>query len=161
MAKTTRDDQPAPKKPTTSSSAARNRKQATTNGKEPAANITTTDSTNTHTRPSSTQSPWHHAPSPLLHAYRTAHRLRTPAAYANPHAHHILEHGIGRYSPTMARPVAQRRTSKATLALAVRKHFNSLPANETDTWVNTLYKARTSEKSLRLKFPVTSVVKPR
>jgi len=44
---------------------------------------------------------------------------------------------------------------KETLALAVRKHFNALPVNENEAVVNTLYKARTSEKDLRIRFPAT------
>jgi hypothetical protein len=43
----------------------------------------------------------------------------------------------------MARARAKRRVTKEVLALAVRKHFNALPVNESDAIVHSLYKART------------------
>jgi len=101
------------------------------------------------------QSPWHASPRPTLHLYRRTYRLSTPSSYASPRASTVLSHGIGKLSPSMARPRAKQRVPKETLALAVRKHFNALPVNENEAVVNTLYKARTNEKHLRLRFPAT------
>jgi hypothetical protein len=55
----------------------------------------------------------------------------------------VLSHGIGKYSPTMARPKTKRRAPKEQLAMAVRKNFNALAVNETEVIVDLLYKVKT------------------
>lgn len=50
--------------------------------------------------------------------------------------------GIGRRSPTMARPKEKRKTGKEQVALAVRKHFNGLAVIETDVVVDFLYSVK-------------------
>ncbi|ORY10307.1 hypothetical protein BCR34DRAFT_460619, partial [Clohesyomyces aquaticus] len=77
-----------------------------------------------------------------LQGYRRAYRLDTPSAFKNPLSHAVLGSGIGRFSPTMARPKAQRRSHKDQLAMAVRKNFNALGVNETDVIVDLLYKVK-------------------
>jgi histone deacetylase complex subunit SAP30 len=54
----------------------------------------------------------------------------------------VFNQGIGRLSPTMARPKAKRRVHKDQLALAVRKNFNALGVTESDVIVDWLYKAK-------------------
>lgn len=49
---------------------------------------------------------------------------------------------IGRMSPTMARRKDQRKQSQETLAVAVRRHFNSMGIVEVDVIVDFLYKVR-------------------
>jgi histone deacetylase complex subunit SAP30 len=78
----------------------------------------------------------------VLQSYRRAYRLDTPSTFSNPLSHVVLGHGIGRYSPTMARPKAQRRVHKDQLALAVRKNFNALGVSESDVIVDWLYKTK-------------------
>ncbi|KAF2469659.1 uncharacterized protein BDR25DRAFT_178738, partial [Lindgomyces ingoldianus] len=78
----------------------------------------------------------------LLQGYRRAYRLDTPSSFKNPLSHVVLGSGIGRYSPTMARPKAKRRAHKDQLALSVRKNFNALGVNETDVIVHLLYKVK-------------------
>jgi hypothetical protein len=89
------------------------------------------------------QTPWLQASIPILHEYRRAYRLKIPSSYSSPRAQAVLNSGIGTLSPSMARARSKQRVSKEQLATAVRKHFNSLPVNENDAIVNTLYKART------------------
>jgi len=101
------------------------------------------------------QSPWTQSSRQTLHLYRRTYRLTQPSCHASLRAAAVLTSGIGKLSPSMARPRAKQRVPKETLALAVRKHFNALPVNENEAVVNTLYKARTSEKDLRLRFPAT------
>jgi hypothetical protein len=43
----------------------------------------------------------------------------------------------------MAQPRNKRRVPRDQLALTVRKHFNSLPANENEVLVDLLYKVKT------------------
>jgi hypothetical protein len=50
--------------------------------------------------------------------------------------------GIGRFSPTMARPRDQRRQSKEELGTAIRKHFNGLGIHENEVIVDFLYKVK-------------------
>lgn len=78
----------------------------------------------------------------LLQGYRRTYRLDTPSAFKNPLSHVILGNGVGRYSPTMARPKSKRRVQKDQLALAVRKNFNALGVSETDVIVDMLYKTK-------------------
>jgi histone deacetylase complex subunit SAP30 len=78
----------------------------------------------------------------VLQSYRRAYRLDTPSTFHNPLSHVVLGHGIGRLSPTMARPKAQRRVHKDQLALAVRKNFNALGVSESDVIVDWLYKTK-------------------
>jgi len=101
------------------------------------------------------QSPWTQSSRQTLHLYRRTYRLAQPSCHASLRAAAVLSSGIGKLSPSMARPRAKQRVPKETLALAVRKHFNALPVNENEAVVNTLYKARTSEKDLRIRFPAT------
>ncbi|KAH8729004.1 hypothetical protein GQ44DRAFT_737185 [Phaeosphaeriaceae sp. PMI808] len=78
----------------------------------------------------------------VLRDYRRAYRLDSPSAFKNPLSHVVLGQGIGRYSPTMARPKSKRRVHKDQLALAVRKNFNALGVNESDVIVDWLYKSK-------------------
>jgi histone deacetylase complex subunit SAP30 len=88
----------------------------------------------------------------VLQSYRRAYRLDTPSTFSNPLSHVVLGHGIGRYSPTMARPKAQRRVHKDQLALAVRKNFNALGVSESDVIVDWLYKTKHQDKEFRVRF---------
>jgi hypothetical protein len=54
----------------------------------------------------------------------------------------VLNQGIGRFSPTMAREKSKRRVHKDQLALAVRKNFNALGVTESDVIVDWLYKSK-------------------
>ena len=85
---------------------------------------------------------WSKQDSSLLQGYRRAYHLDTPSAFKHPLSHIVLGNGIGRFSPTMARPKAKRRVQKEQLALAVRKNFNALGVNETDVIVDLLYKVK-------------------
>lgn len=78
----------------------------------------------------------------LLQGYRRTYRLDTPSAFKNPLSHVVLGNGIGRFSPTMARPKSKRRVPKDQLALAVRKNFNALGVAESDVIVDLLYKVK-------------------
>ncbi|KAF2791023.1 hypothetical protein K505DRAFT_377087 [Melanomma pulvis-pyrius CBS 109.77] len=95
---------------------------------------------------------WSKQDSTLLQGYRRAYRLDTPSAFKNPLSHVVLGNGIGRFSPTMARPKAKRRVHKDQLALTVRKNFNALGVNETDVIVDLLYKVKNQEKEFRVRF---------
>ncbi|KAF2002268.1 hypothetical protein P154DRAFT_521095 [Amniculicola lignicola CBS 123094] len=88
----------------------------------------------------------------VLQGYRRAYRLDTPSAFKNPLSHVILGNGIGRHSPTMARPKAKRRVQKEQLAMSVRKNFNALAVSETDVIVDMLYKVKTKDKEFRVRF---------
>lgn len=94
------------------------------------------------------QIPWSKVDTEILHNYRRAYRLDCPSAYKNPCAESILESGIGRNSPTMARPRNKRRVHKDQLAKTVRKHFKSLPVNENEVIVDLLYKVKTKGEFL-------------
>ncbi|KAF2732970.1 hypothetical protein EJ04DRAFT_439934 [Polyplosphaeria fusca] len=89
---------------------------------------------------------------PVLQGYRRAYRLDHPSSFKNPLSHVILGSGIGRYSPTMARPKSKRRVSKEQLALAVRKNFNASAVNETDVIVDMLYRVKNQDKEFRVHF---------
>ena len=88
------------------------------------------------------QMKWSSQDPAVLQCYRRAYRLDTPSTFSNPLSHVVLGHGIGRFSPTMARPKAQRRVHKDQLALAVRKNFNALGVSESDVIVDWLYKTK-------------------
>ena len=83
-------------------------------------------------------------PTEVLHAYRHVHRLNTPSAYSELHIQYALTNpqGLGRFSPSMARPTGKRRVPKETLAMAVRKDFNAAAVNETDVVTSFLYSVR-------------------
>ncbi|KAF2113301.1 hypothetical protein BDV96DRAFT_613735 [Lophiotrema nucula] len=95
---------------------------------------------------------WSSQDTAVLQGYRRAYRLDTPSGFKNSLSHVILGSGIGKYSPTMARPKAKRRVPKDQLALAVRKNFNALGVNETDVIVDMLYKARNRDREFRVRF---------
>jgi histone deacetylase complex subunit SAP30 len=88
------------------------------------------------------QMKWSSQEPAVLQSYRRAYRLDVPSTFKNPLSHVVLGQGIGRFSPTMARPKAQRRTHKDQLALAVRKNFNALGVTEADVIVDWLYKTK-------------------
>lgn len=75
----------------------------------------------------------------VLQGYRRAYHLDTPAAFKNPLSHVVLNQGIGRLSPTMARKKDKRRVKKEQLALAVRKNFNAQAVTETNCIVDWIY----------------------
>lgn len=86
---------------------------------------------------------WHTTPLSLLNTYRVSHNLSTPAAFTSPLNQALLVNpGIGRQSPTMARRKDKRRVSKEQLATNVRKHFNGAAVNEIDVVVELVYKSR-------------------
>ncbi|KAF2714287.1 hypothetical protein K504DRAFT_462695 [Pleomassaria siparia CBS 279.74] len=115
-----------------------------------ADNASTSNGQNDHN--SSSGMSWSQQDSTLLQGYRRAYRLDTPTAFKNPLSHVVLGNGIGRFSPTMARPKAKRRVHKDQLALAVRKNFNALGVNETDVIVDLLYKVKNQDKEFRVRF---------
>ncbi|KAF2748865.1 hypothetical protein M011DRAFT_476236 [Sporormia fimetaria CBS 119925] len=88
----------------------------------------------------------------LLHGYRRTYGLNTPSCFKNPLSHAVLGQGIGRYSPTMARPKSKRRVTKDHLALAVRKNFNANGVHEQDVLVDLLYRVKNQDKGFRLRF---------
>jgi hypothetical protein len=86
---------------------------------------------------------WNTTPLSLLNTYRVSHNLSTPAAFTSPLNQALLVNpGIGRQSPTMARRKDKRRVSKEQLATNVRKHFNGAAVNEIDVVVELVYKSR-------------------
>lgn len=86
---------------------------------------------------------WNTSPLSLLNTYRVSHHLSTPAAFTSPLNQALLVNpGIGRQSPTMARRKDKRRVSKEQLATNVRKHFNGAAVNEIDVVVELVYKSR-------------------
>jgi histone deacetylase complex subunit SAP30 len=90
-----------------------------------------------------TQMSWNTTPLSLLNTYRVSHNLSTPAAFTSPLNQALLVNpGIGRQSPTMARRKDKRRVSKEQLATNVRKHFNGAAVNEIDVVVELVYKSR-------------------
>jgi len=97
---------------------------------------------------------WSSLDNTVLHAYRHAYRLNTPAAFASPFNQAILtKPGIGQYSPTMARRKDRRRVHKDNLALAVRKDFNAAVAHEQEVVTAFLYTIRNQDKNFRMRFP--------
>jgi histone deacetylase complex subunit SAP30 len=89
------------------------------------------------------QMSWNTTPLSLLNTYRVSHNLSTPAAFTSPLNQALLVNpGIGRQSPTMARRKDKRRVSKEQLATNVRKHFNGAAVNEIDVVVELVYKSR-------------------
>ena len=85
---------------------------------------------------------WHSMPNSALHAYRHAHRLAAPPAYASAHHQLILADpaGLGRLSPTVAGCAkGARRAPKEALAQAVRRHCNAAPVNDTEAITALLY----------------------
>lgn len=85
---------------------------------------------------------WNNQDASVLQGYRRAYRLETPSTFKNPLSHVVLNQGIGRFSPTMARPKAKRRVHKDQLALAVRKNFNAQGVSESDVITQLLYTAK-------------------
>lgn len=82
---------------------------------------------------------WNTQSTAVLRDYRRAYRLDTPSAFKNPLSHVVLGKGIGRFSPTMARPKSKRRVEKSQLALAVRKNFNAQAVSEQTCIVDWIY----------------------
>lgn len=76
----------------------------------------------------------------ILERYRYAYRLTAPSSFKNPMAQCMLNSGIGKNSPTMARAKSKRRISKEQLAVVVRKNFNAQPVNENEAIVELLYR---------------------
>ncbi|KAH9877046.1 hypothetical protein IAQ61_002407 [Plenodomus lingam] len=101
---------------------------------------------------SSSNIKWASQDASVLQGYRRAYRLDTPSAFKNPLSHVVLNQGIGRFSPTMARPKSKRRVHKDQLALAVRKNFNALAVNEGDVIIDWLYKSKHQDKEFRVRF---------
>ena len=94
------------------------------------------------------QMAWSTSPLSLLNTYRVSHHLSTPAAFTSPLNQALLVNpGIGRQSPTMARRKDKRRVSKDQLATNVRKHFNGAAVNEIDVVVELVYKSRNKGKT--------------
>jgi histone deacetylase complex subunit SAP30 len=85
---------------------------------------------------------WNAQDRALLQGYRRTYRLDTPSSFKNPLSPAVLGSGIGKYSPTMARPKSKRRVPKDQLALAVRKNFNATGVSETEVLVHLLYKVK-------------------
>ncbi|GAB7331476.1 hypothetical protein MBLNU13_g02882t1 [Cladosporium sp. NU13] len=95
---------------------------------------------------------WNTSPLSLLNTYRVSHHLSTPAAFTSPLNQALLVNpGIGRQSPTMARRKDKRRVSKDQLATNVRKHFNGAAVNEIDVVVELVYKSRNKDKAFRMR----------
>lgn len=95
---------------------------------------------------------WSTSPLSLLNTYRVSHHLSTPAAFTSPLNQALLVNpGIGRQSPTMARRKDKRRVSKDQLATNVRKHFNGAAVNEIDVVVELVYKSRNKDKAFRMR----------
>ncbi|KAH7064037.1 hypothetical protein BKA63DRAFT_177616 [Paraphoma chrysanthemicola] len=95
---------------------------------------------------------WSSQDASVLQGYRRAYRLDTPSTFKNPLSHVVLNQGIGRFSPTMARHKSKRRVHKDQLALAVRKNFNALGVTESDVIVDWLYKTKNQDKEFRVRF---------
>jgi hypothetical protein len=97
------------------------------------------------------QMAWSTTPLSLLNTYRVSHNLSTPAAFTSPLNQALLVNpGIGRQSPTMARRKDKRRVSRDQLATNVRKHFNGAAVNEIDVVVELVYKSRNKGKRHQL-----------
>jgi len=85
------------------------------------------------------QMSWNTQDGSVLQGYRRAYRLDTPSAFKGSASHIVLNQGIGKYSPTMARPKSKRRVEKTQLSLAVRKNFNAQAVSETHCIVDWIY----------------------
>ena len=102
------------------------------------------------TRRATAQIDWASLPTRALHAYRHAHRLAAPAAFASAHNRLVLADpaGLGARSPTMAgraggSGAARRgRAPKEVLAQAVRRDCNAAPVNETEAIAAFLYRVK-------------------
>lgn len=104
---------------------------------------------------------WSTEQTQLLHAYRSAYGVEAPSAMKSALSTALLTiPGIGQHSPTMARAKDKRRTGKEQLALAVRKHFNSLAVNETDVVVDFLYSVKFQGRWLHISDPERHVDSP-
>ena len=102
---------------------------------------------------------WTQQDESVLQSYRRAYRIDTPSTFKNPLSHVVLGgQGIGRFSPTMARPKSQRRVHKDQLALAVRKHFNGLGVSENEVIVDWLYKTKNQGKLIRSRHSDTLLI---
>ncbi|PHH65857.1 hypothetical protein CDD81_1226 [Ophiocordyceps australis] len=96
-----------------------------------------------------------------LHTYSYRHQLNTPSSFVQTYHQLVLSqpHGIGLYSPTMARASSAARNarsarqSKEQLAMAVRKHFNAMGVQENDVVVDLIYKLRSNATHSRQKGP--------
>ncbi|KAF1948477.1 hypothetical protein CC80DRAFT_431216 [Byssothecium circinans] len=95
---------------------------------------------------------WETQPSSVLHAYRRAYRMDTATAYKNPLSHVVLNQGIGKMSPTSARPRGKRRVEKRDLATEVRKHFNAQAVSETNCIIELIYKTKHQDSEFRVRF---------
>lgn len=85
----------------------------------------------------------------VLHAYRQAHRLKTPSAFSSSFNQRILSRpGIGWSSPTMAVHKNRRRISKDNLALAVRKDFKDAMVHESEAITSFLYSVHNQGQSV-------------
>ncbi|KAL6710977.1 hypothetical protein ACN47E_006852 [Coniothyrium glycines] len=111
-----------------------------------------TNSGATSSDQSSSNIKWASQDAAVLQSYRRAYRLDAPSAFKNPLSHVVLSQGIGRFSPTMARPKPKRRVHKDQLALAVRRSFNNMAVSESDVIVDWLYKSKTQDKEFRVRF---------
>ena len=81
----------------------------------------------------------------VLQTYRSAHQLNIPSAFrSSVNAAVLSTPGIGKNSPTMAQKKDKRKINKEQLALAVRKHFNSLAVVDTETISQFFYKAKSN-----------------
>ncbi|KAK3068616.1 hypothetical protein LTR53_013683 [Teratosphaeriaceae sp. CCFEE 6253] len=123
---------------------------------------TATDPGNGAASGQSTGISWPTFPTPHLNTYRVAHNLPVPAAFSSPYHQALLTNpGLGRSSPTMARRKDKRRVAKETLALAVRKNFNSAAVSETDVVVELVYRVRHQDQAFRMRsLPSGAMKKP-
>jgi histone deacetylase complex subunit SAP30 len=98
-----------------------------------------------------TQLLWSSFDRDVLHAYRQEHHLNVPTSFVSSYHQTLLSKpgSIGLHSPTMARKRHARRQNKDRLALAVRKHFNSMGVQENDVIVDFIYKLRTEDAAKR------------
>lgn len=91
------------------------------------------------------QIPWACLEEEVLHKYRMAHRLETaPSFHSTLNAAVLTAPGIARRSPTMMsrRKNHKPKVPKEQLALAVRKHFNSMAVNEGEVLVDFIYSVK-------------------
>ncbi|KAF2636768.1 hypothetical protein P280DRAFT_472670 [Massarina eburnea CBS 473.64] len=95
---------------------------------------------------------WETQPATTLHGYRRAHRMDAATAYKNPLSHVVLNQGIGKMSPTSARPRGKRRVEKRDLAVEVRKHFNAQAVSETNCIIDLIYKIKNQDNEFRVRF---------
>ncbi|KAL5451544.1 hypothetical protein PMIN05_000454 [Paraphaeosphaeria minitans] len=98
---------------------------------------------------------WNTQDHAVLQGYRRAYRLDTPSSFKNPGSHIVLSQGIGKFSPTMARPKSKRRVEKSQLSLAVRKNFNAQAVSETNCIIDWMYTVKNQDKEFRVRFAPT------